>query len=471
MSKLLNSLEASLGKNISQICDGRFHNKETNHCAHYVSHLAGFDFSFNCKEFKGGNGSPANIRVHEIFSECPKVGNWSDADLTREQLVFVTKVSNVDVTNKKMTNVPQKHIGIFADGLVYHYSNSRDEVVKWTPEKFLETFDRIYSGKQGLFFGALPGSDLELTVRPTAVMVSRGIGFDLLKEERQWYASPDSNVNKHFYVGNETKNGNYIGLFMRPSEYYGPIYRAADYHDRYDHWSQLMELTGYCESKNRFNLINTYDSAKFTFGFYQLAAHTANDNLILLFRELMRLTNAANYFPELTMCDGHLHRIDEDGSLTDLEVESATGPGGRRQLQRFMDFLNAKRLKHDIQEVLQSARIIHWANEDSAQRDLQVKIANEILQTKMTQRYARWYDLDGRSDTICALIADIHHQGRATKKKVKAALRSNDPVEKLITINPRYTGRIADLRKKLAEMTDSGQLGRKTYNVGLNEFQ
>lgn len=89
----------------------------------------------------------------------------------------------------------------------------------------------------------------------------------------------------------------------------------------------------------------------------------------------------------------------------------------------------------------------------------------------MERRYARWYDLDGLSDTICALIADIHHQGRASKDKVKDALRSNDPVEKLITVNPRYTGRIADLRKKLAEMIDSGQLGQKTFNAGLNEFR
>lgn len=471
MAKLVDSLVATLGKDISQICNGRFHKKSDNHCAHYVSHAAGFDFSFNCKEFRGGNGTPANIRVHEVFSECPKVGKWGDADLSKEQLVFVTKISNVDLANKKMRNVPQKHIGIFADGFVYHYSNSRDEVVKWSPDKFLREFDRIYSGRQGLFFGLLPGSDLDLTVEPMAAPVTRGIGFDLEKVGRQWFASPGGNSAERFYVGRETKNGNYVGLFMRTSEYYGPTYRATDYVDRYDHWAQLMELTGFCESKNHFNLINTYDSAKFTFGFYQFAAHTAHDNLILLFRALMGLSNATDYFPELIIHEGRLHRIDENGGRTDLEVETATGPGGRRQLQRFMDFLNAKRLEHDMQEVLQSARVIHWANGDPVQRDLQVEVANDILQSKMARRYARWYDLDGQSDTICALVADIHHQGRASKSKVRGALRSNNPVEKLITINPGYTGRIADLRKKIAEMTDSGQLGRKTYDVGLNEFR
>ncbi|MGF1860558.1 hypothetical protein [Photobacterium profundum] len=471
MSDLLQRLDNSLGKDISEICDGKFHKKTANHCAHFVSHIVGFDFSFNCKEFKGGSGTPANVRVHEVFSQCPKVGSWDDVDLNKEQLVFVTKTDNVDLKNKKMRNVPQKHIGIFAAGFVYHYSNSRDEVVKWTHQAFLKEFDRIYKGKQGLFYGSFPGADLDLKVEPVATLVPRGLGFDLEKQGRQWFASLDGNRSKRFYVGRETKNGSYVGLFMRPNEYYGPTYRAEDYIDRYDHWTQLLELTGYCESKNRFNLINTYDSAKFTFGFYQLAAHTAHDNLILLFRALMGLPNSSDYFPELALHHGRLHRVNEDGGITDLEVESRTGPGGRRQLQRFMDFLNAKRLEHDRQEVLQSARVIHWANEDKLLRELQVEVACDILQTKMEQRYARWYDLDGKSDTICALIADIHHQGRASKNKVKAALRSGNPEEKLITINSGYKGRIADLRSKLKDMEAKGQLGLKTYDAGLNEFR
>ncbi|PSW10343.1 hypothetical protein C9J01_19235 [Photobacterium rosenbergii] len=471
MSTLIQRLEDSLGKDISKICDGKFHQRSANHCAHYVSHIVGLDFSYHCKEFKGGNGTPANVRVQEIFAQCPKVGKWSDADLSDEQLIFVTKIDNVDLDNKKMLNVPQKHIGIFAGGFVYHYSNSRNEVVKWPPQVFLKEFDRIYKGKQGLFFGTFPGLDLDLKISPTSESVSRGLGFDLDKQGRQWFASTGSNSSDRFYVGRETKSGNYIGLFMKPNEYYGQIYRAQDYSDRYDHWAQLMELTGYCESKNYFNVINTYDSAKFTFGFYQLAAHTANDNLILLFRALAKLPRCSEYFPELVIHNGHLHRADENGGMTDLEVESQTGPGGRRQLQRFMDYLNAKRREHDMQEVLQSARIIHWTNEHPELCALQVEVAFDILQSKMEKRYARWYDLDGQPDIICALIADIHHQGRATKNKVKAALRSANPKEALITINSTYAGRIADLRTKLQEMEDNGQLGHKTYDAVLNEFR
>jgi hypothetical protein len=471
MKQLIDSLNSSLGKDISKICNGKFHTQSDNHCAHYVSHILGLGFSYHCKEFKGGNGTPSNIRVHEIFEECPKVGSWASADLTKNLLVFVTKVDNVDLNNKKMRNVPQKHIGVFSHGFIYHYSNSQNKVVKWDPAEFLTKFDGIYSGKQGLFFGAFPDSDLELSIQSKASSVELGIGFDLQKKGNQWFAAPGGDINKSFYVGRRTSRGKYIGLFMKVDEYYGPTYSSADYIKKYDHWSILLELTGYCESKNRFNLINTYDSAKFTFGFFQLAAHTANDNLIVLFRALTQLSNFQKYFPELVMHHGRLHRKDEHGVMSDLEVESRTGPGRRRQLQKFMDFLNAKRFEHDMQEVLQCARVIHWANSDSEQRDLQVEVAFNILQSKMGNRYAKWYNLNGVSDTICALVADIHHQGRASKAKVRAALNSNDPMEKLISINPNYKGRANDLRWKIKDLTDKGQLGKKVYNSGLNEFE
>ena len=471
MTQLNTALEDSIDKPISAICDGEFHSNSSNHCAHFVSHIAGFEFTYNCRQHQGGSGTPANIRVHEIFAECPLVGNWVNADFNQELLVFVTKKSNVDLANKKMRNVPQKHVGIHSRGMVYHYSNSQDKVVKWTPDKFLEEFDEAYDGDQGLFFGTFPGSDLDLDIHDTAKAVQRGLGFDLERIGRQWFASPDGDGTRRFYVGREISNGNYIGLFMRVSEYYGARYSAADYVGTYDHWAQLLELTGHCESKNHFNLINTYDSAKFTFGFYQLAAHTANDNLILLFRALIQLREADDYLPELELFNGRMHRRDENGSLTDLEVETPTGPGGRRQLQRFMDFLNAKRLAHDRQEVLQSARMVHWANQHLSHRHLQVAVSYDILQRKMATRYARWYDLDGKSDVICAVIADIHHQGRASKARVRNALASSAPLENLIDINPIYSNRNADLRSKLKAMVANQQLGIRTYDTALNEFR
>lgn len=468
-SKLKKRLADSLSKPIEEICPNNFHSHSANHCAHFVSHMVGLDFTYNCRDFKGGSETGGNIRVQEIFPRCPLVGNWEDRPNTGEPLlVFVTKTGNVDLAKKKMLNVPQKHIGVFLDGYVYHYSNSQEKAVKWDPETFLDRFETIYSGTQSLFFGTLPGSDLDLDIKDDPAEVANGNAFTLRNDGSKWFAQTDG--TDEFYVGRETSNGSYIGLYMRSSEYYGPAFEAADHEERIDHWANLLELTGWGESENHFNVINTYDSAKFTFGFYQLAAHTPYDNLILFFHRLAELPEFADYFPELTIKDGNLHRIDENGGLTDLEEVMATGPNGRRQLQLFMNYLNAHRYEHDRQEVLQAARLIHWSNNSAAMRQMQVDLANDILQHKMS-KYHGWYDLDGASDVICALVADIHHQGRASKTRVTAALHSADPVERLITINPGYSGRIAALRFKLLQMQDAGRFGRKVYHAASNEFR
>lgn len=469
MTSLAARLAKALGDPIEDICPNKFHSHSDNHCAHFVSHMLDLTFSYNCKDFKGGSKPGGNIRVQEIFPHCPLVGEWADRPTTDDPLlVFVTKKSNVDLEKKTIKNVPQKHIGIYWDGKVYHYSNSLEKAVDWDPDYFLAQFQAIYSGDQGLFFGTRPGSDLELKVSETPPATIAGKGFKLRQDGKQWFAKITGEAE--FYVGRETSNGSYIGLFQRSSEYYGPTYKAADYVAEIDHWANLLELTGFCESKNHFNVINTYDSAKFTFGFFQMAAHTPKDNLILFFHRLAATAEFADYFPELTIIDGQLHRIDEDGGTTNLEEVMATGPNGRKQLQLFMNYLNAYRKKHDRQEVLQSARMIHWSNTSQKMRDLQVDMANDILQRKM-KTYHKWYGLDGESDVICALIADIHHQGRASKTRVRKALKAADRIKALITINKNYTGRITALESKLPAMQTSGQLGKKVYDAGLNEFK
>ena len=116
MTDLNAALERTLGSPIEDICPNKFHSHSANHCAHFVSHLAGFDFSFHCREFKGGSAEPANVRVHEVFSRCPSVGTWDDRPNGEEPLlVFVTRETNVVVSEKKMGNIPQKHIGIYSE--------------------------------------------------------------------------------------------------------------------------------------------------------------------------------------------------------------------------------------------------------------------------------------------------------------------------------------------------------------------
>jgi hypothetical protein len=101
---------------------------------------------------KGTTG--VNIRVHEIFSKCPKVGLWKDRPVAEDPcLAFVTARSNVDLLSKRMQNVPKKHIGIFTGGHIWHYGNLKDQVTKQSPDQFA----KHYSGPNiAVFFGTLP---------------------------------------------------------------------------------------------------------------------------------------------------------------------------------------------------------------------------------------------------------------------------------------------------------------------------
>lgn len=467
------NLEQYLGKNITAICGNGYHNSGFNHCAHFVSHALGLDFEMTCGKLTGGKKPSANVRVQEIFPQCPKVGKWSDADTSITQLIFVTHASNVRLSDKFMENVPKKHIGIFHQGMVYHYSNSQDRVVKDTPAQFQTKFNATYGPGQGYFYGWIPGSDLMLKVSTTAADVSAERKFVLEgPADAFWYAR-ESTESERFLVGKEISQASkgYYGILVPGAQYWGPKFVAAEYEDRLDHWAHLLEVTGQCESRNHMALVNTYDRAKFTFGFYQLAAHTPKDNLIQLFHELAKLPAFKKYFPELAIRNGSLCRVDKDGSVTDLETPMNTGPDGESNLQLFMNYLNPNRKLIDEQEVLHSARLIHWTLKDPQARLAQVRVSSQILQGKMAKRHAPALNLDGRSDVTCAILCDILHQGRAKYSELRPILQAAEPDEALLTFkHGDYATRNNTLRAAIAASRAAGKLGTRRYSLAANSF-
>lgn len=147
-------LDALLGQEITRICAVGYTNRADNHCAHFVSHVLGYQFGFTCRGMVAGTGTPASIRVHELFGRCPSVGAWMNKPATLAQgLVFITNASNVNLQNKSMTNVPRKHVGIFIGGNIWHYSNTRDQVVKQTPAQFANHYP---SPDNAMFYGEMP---------------------------------------------------------------------------------------------------------------------------------------------------------------------------------------------------------------------------------------------------------------------------------------------------------------------------
>jgi hypothetical protein len=75
-------------------------------------------------------------------------------------LAFITYVRNVNLRTRTMVNQPNKHVGIFVNGTIDHYANTRDVVAQNTPAEFAARFRRSYGHTAerpvGLFYGTFP---------------------------------------------------------------------------------------------------------------------------------------------------------------------------------------------------------------------------------------------------------------------------------------------------------------------------
>jgi hypothetical protein len=147
-------LTGYLGKSIGEICPNAYASTHDNHCAHFVSHVLGYHFGATCQVMGNGKALGASLRVQDLFVRCRSVGAWSlRPTALKPCLVFITRAGNVNLSAKTMANVPRKHVGIFADGFIWHYSNSQQKVVRQTPAQFAQHYP---SPDNAMFFGALP---------------------------------------------------------------------------------------------------------------------------------------------------------------------------------------------------------------------------------------------------------------------------------------------------------------------------
>jgi hypothetical protein len=131
------TLDSYLGRHIRDICGNGYADDSDNHCAHFVSHALGLRFGATCHMLGNGKAPGANVRVQELFGRCSIVGTWeSRAAYVSSCLAFITNAANVNIGSRLMHNVPRKHMGVYAQGFVWHYSNAMREVVKQSPEAF-----------------------------------------------------------------------------------------------------------------------------------------------------------------------------------------------------------------------------------------------------------------------------------------------------------------------------------------------
>ena len=142
-----------LDQNVKDFCENGYIDDSFNHCAHFVAHALGLSVGYTCKKQTGGQHAGASIRVHELFSNCLEVGPWTDKQaVLLNCLVFITHPGNVHLKTKMMDNHPRKHVGVFSNGAVIHYSNRKDRVVQVTIDEFKHHYEPPFNG---LFFGTL----------------------------------------------------------------------------------------------------------------------------------------------------------------------------------------------------------------------------------------------------------------------------------------------------------------------------
>ena len=79
--------------------------------------------------------------------------------------------------------------------------------------------------------------------------------------------------------------------------------------------------------------------------------------------------------------------------------------------------------------------------------------------------------MNGADETICLVVADIRHQGRAKSPAIVAALQSPQPLNALLNIGePKYHERLLTLRREIKALTQDGTFGALKYNLANKDF-
>ncbi|WP_022823227.1 hypothetical protein [Hymenobacter norwichensis] len=267
-----------------------------------------------------------------------------------------------------------------------------------------------------------------------------------------------------FTIGYSTRYQDNFGLYNTDVKA-GLVYQPGTYRARHGFWVDFIYPTAYVESKGSFFCLNTYDRARFTFGFMQYAAHVPNGDFVRYVRALLQLPLAAEYFPRLTLKQNRICYQSNDETLTPLESDTST--------KGLMEYLNPTLLDIETQETICAARMVHWAQHDALNQQTQVELAVTHFQANLP-RYHRRLGLDQAPARVCIVVCDILHQGRATFDRIAAALNTGGNWDRayanLLTIGAaNYAERIKSLKQKIAEGVGTGVL-QKTYHAATNTF-
>jgi len=277
-----------------------------------------------------------------------------------------------------------------------------------------------------------------------------------LEQGNKYYGKIDG---ARFFIGSRVSYEGGKGL-MNISGTSAQRYDRSVYRPTFGFWADFIHPIAMAEGA-LYHTLNTYDRACFTFSFLQYAAHVPNGDFVVYLRALLKLPLAKEYFPDLTLQNNRVCRITDNG-VAALESDTSTAA--------LLDYLNPSLKEIEDTEVIQAAKFIHWAQTDAAHRQTQLEVGIAHFKEKMAV-YARQYELNGADDTICLVVADIRHQGRAKSSAIIVALQSANPLNALLDIGePKYHQRLVVLRREIKALINDGTFGLRKYSTTKSDF-
>ena len=272
--------------------------------------------------------------------------------------------------------------------------------------------------------------------------------FSIHRDGSKFSASADGGapfpVGQRVRFRNRRSSTDFVGLSNDPgnfgADYAAKLrFEAKDYSDPFGFMADFIEPTAICEGQS-FLSLNTYDRARFTFGFGQFAAHEPEGDFIRWFRDMLGRPEATDYFPNIEVRNGEIRKVGAGGDTVLADKSSTKG---------LCDYFNPTLGDIEDAEVIAAAKFMHWSTNHQGARLLQVQhmVNTALLYVKQSDRVL---NLDGRSADICALVFDIRHQGRGGYDDMLDALKSPQPYDALLTVGKLgEPGRIANLTKAM----------------------
>src|SRR5215471_8124692 len=138
--------------------------------------------------------------------------------------------------------------------------------------------------------------------------------FTIQRDGRAFQARADG--EPAFFVGFQTSftdkssGQHFDGLFNVPtSRLQKLVYAPDEVRGTFGFWADFISPTAKCEGGNYLTL-NTYDRARFTWGFGQFGAHVPDGDFVTFLRDLLDRPEAADYFPNLRVKEARIVKIE-----------------------------------------------------------------------------------------------------------------------------------------------------------------